>query len=309
MRTGKQILIAFNDSPASCNAINYCGQLFRNDADAVFQLVHCYASPAPSALPEPAANNDSLFPVNKKQINSKSAVLDKGIELLTASGIDRASIAASLIPTANETAQTIMVEARQKMVDAIFVARRGIGYLGEMVLGSVSATLFRKSHGVPLWIIDGEVSSRDVLIGVDGSVNALRAVDHIAYMFNNRNDITFYLYHCEVFLAPEVVCSLDQFYLHWDPQWCTAHLSGDGCLFNGPVQLLREAGIDPDRIVVLPVTKTLEESTSLVAQAKKLGCGAIVVGKRGPSVTKGFFGGVSNRTIRRTQDMAVCIVG
>ncbi len=311
MEGEKHLLIAFDNSPAGCNAVKYCGQLFGNDPNLIFELIYCYQTPA-SILPEPADRDDSLLPSDIsriRQIGQNNSILEKGIEALESSGIDRQYIQTTLVPASNQIAQTIIAEADNKLVDAIVVARRGLGYLGEMVLGSVSGTLLRQSRITPLWIIDGDVGSENILIGVDGSINAFRAVDHIAHMFKNRQDITIYLYHCAVFLAPEVVCTLDQFYLHWDRQWCDTHLSGDGCLFKGPVQLLKESGIDSDRIVILPQTRTLEESTSIIAQAKKHDCGTIVIGRRGPSVTKGFFGGVSNRTIRKTQDMAVWIVG
>jgi nucleotide-binding universal stress UspA family protein len=86
-------------------------------------------------------------------------------------------------------------------------------------------------------------------------------------------------------------------------------LAGVGCLYDGPKQLLIEAGIDKDRVVVLPETRTIQESTSIVTQARNHKCGTIVIGRRGPGVTKGFFGGVSNQTIRQTQNMAVWVVG
>lgn len=308
----RQLLIAIDENPAAYAALTYCGNLFKNNAETGFHLIHCTRSAAHSVLSSPVNADNTLMPdaplPSGKHSRNSLRLLEKGEELLISSGISPDNIKTSLIPAASQVHQSIMLEADRTLADAIVVARRGIGYFGEMILGSVSASLFRSSPAAPLWIIDGTITEKDVLIGVDGSVQSLRAVEHVAHMIRNQNDITVYLYHCAAFLAPDVVCSLDRFYEQWDKQWCDTHLADDGCLFNGPAQLLKEGGVDPARVVILPETKHLEEGTSIIAQAEKHGCGTIVVGRRGPSAAKGFFGGVSNRTIRQTQNMAVWIV-
>lgn len=308
----RQLIIAIDENPASHAALAYCGNLFQNDTEAGFHLIHCTRSATKSVLSAPADATDTLTLENQMPDHNTSGkdqhLLNKGSKILEAAGISVDRIRTSLIPTANQVCQSILMEADRTLTDAIVIARRGIGYFGEMILGSVSASLLRSARSTPLWIIDGTVTDRDILIGVDGSIHSLRAVEHVAHMLQKRNDITVYLYHCTGFLAPEVVCTLDRFYEQWERGWCDTHLTSGGCLFNGPAQLLKEAGVDPARIIVLPETKNLEESTSIIAQAKKHSCGTIVVGRRGPSVAKGFFGGVSNRTIRQTQDMAVWIV-
>jgi len=312
MSSDKHLLIAFDNSPASIKSLHYCSLLFADDPDVTFHLLHCHSGSAGVFLPKPVNQADSLLPENdfdKGQENISESILAKGVALLKSYDISEKSIECSSISTANQIAESIIFEAHQKLFDSIIVARRGLGYLGEMVLGSVSATLFRNSHTIPLWVIDGEIVSKDVLVGVDGSVDALRAIEHLAHIFRNRGDVTFYFYHCTVFLAPAVVCTLDNFYREWDRNWCDTYLAGVGCLYDGPKQLLKEAGIDKDRVVVLPETRTIQESTSIITQARNHKCGTIVIGRRGPGVTKGFFGGVSNQTIRQTQNMAVWVVG
>lgn len=304
----RQLIIAIDENPASHAALAYCGNLFKNDTDAGFHLIHCTRSATQSVLSGPADAAHTLI-LDHNKSGKDQHLLDKGSKILEAAGISADRIRTSLIPATNQVCQSILMAADRTLADAVVVARRGIGYFGEMILGSVSASLFRSARSTPLWIIDGTVTDRDILIGVDGSVHSLRAVEHVAHMLKKRNDITVYLYHSTGFLAPEVVCTMDRFYEQWEQDWCDTHLTSGGCLFNGPAQLLKEAGVDPARIIVLPETKNLEESTSIIAQAKKHTCGTIVVGRRGPSVAKGFFGGVSNRTIRQTQDMAVWIVG
>jgi|GEM_PF-403531 len=307
----RQLLIALDENPAIHAALDYCGTMFGGDPGTGYRLVHCAVSAASSVIPPPVDNVDTLIPdspVHKPQTLRYRRLFDRGSAILKSHGIQPKNIATSVIPSLQQVSSALLVEADTSLADAIVVARRGIGYFGEMILGSVSASLFRDVPSTPLWIIDGTVSDKNILIGVDGSIHSLRAVDHVAHMLKDRRDIKIHLYHCAAFLAPEVVCTLERFYEQWDKTWCDTHLAGDGCLFGGPAQLLRDAGIAPEQVVVLPQTKRLEESTSIIAQARKNRCGTIVVGRRGPSVAKGFFGGVSNRTIRQTQNMAVWVV-
>lgn len=312
MTTKKHLLIALDNNPGTTQSLAYCAMLFKCDPDVTFHLIHCIDQSKETIVPEPADPESSLLPgldVNKTQKRHAERILAKGSDYLLQQGVSPKKIITTLVPSGNKTPQTIMLEAEKLLSDCIVIARRGIGYVGEMIMGSVSATLFRNLHSSPLWVIDGEVHLKNILVAVDGSIHSLRAIDHLAHILENRSDISIYLYHCAAFLAPVVVCSLENFYKEWDVSWCDTHLSGKGCLFNGPARLLLEAGIPEENIIILPETKHLEESSSIISQAEKHECGTIVVGRRGPDVRKGFFGGVSNKTIRQTQNMAVWVIG
>lgn len=308
----KHFLIPVDSTPFSNHALSYLATMFSRDEHTTFHLIHCQSAVSASIIPPPVDSDKSLFPDstnNSLKTFRAKTLLNKKCQFLQDRGINKERIQSSVIGTGSNVSSTIIHEAEKQLADAVVIARRGVGFIGEMVMGSLSATLFRELHTIPLWVIDGEVTSPDVLIGVDGSIHSLRAVEHLGHFLANRTDITIYLYHCSAFLAPEVVCSLDSFYREWDREWCDKHLVGSGCLFNGPTQVLLEAGIPDGQIIILPETKNIEESNSIISQAGKFQCGTIVIGRKGPDSPKGFFGGVSNRTIRQTQNMAVWIIG
>ena len=312
MAIKKHLLLPIDHSPSGNFALCYIALMFGGDKDTSIHLLHCQTEARERIIPRPLDTDKSLLPESAfeaSQTTKARLLLDKKIDFLKHRTLTLERIESSIIDAGTNVASSIISEAEKKMTDAVVVARRGMGFIGEMVMGSLSAALFRKLYSIPLWIIDGEIKDRDVLVAVDGSTHSLRAVEHLAFILENRTDITIYLYHCAAFLAPAVVCTLESFYQQWDKQWCNTHLSGKGCLFDGPAQLLYEAGIPKDKIVILPETLHIEESTSIISQAKKHGCGTIVIGRKGPGSQKGFFGGISNRTIRQTQDMAVWIVG
>ena len=146
MSSDKHLLIAFDNSPASIKSLHYCNLLFADDPDVTFHLLHCHSGSAGAFLPKPINQADSLLPENdfdKGQKNISESILGKGVALLKSYDISEKSIECSSISNANQIGESIIFEAHQKLSDSIIVARRGLGYLGEMILGSVSATLFR----------------------------------------------------------------------------------------------------------------------------------------------------------------------
>ncbi len=110
-------------------------------------------------------------------------------------------------------------------------------------------------------------------------------------------------------MTPAIQCNLQSFYKDRDKAWVNAYLAGKGCLFDGPAQVLLDANIPKKMITILPETANIEESTSIISHARKNNCGTIVMGRRRAGMARGIFGEVANRTILRTQNMALWLIG
>lgn len=304
----KHLMLAVDDSATSNLALDYILALFGSRDDVALQLVHCLSSAA-SPLPQPEDEKNSLLP-DLPQANMKKAALclEKSNSRLLAAGIPESRLS-SVTLKSTSVASSILGHAEKQLADAIVVARRGVGILGEMLFGSTSASLFEKSRSVPLWIIDGVVNSNRFLVPVDGTPQSLMAIDHLAHIFAHRDDIRFFLFHARGFLSPPPVCKPENFYDKWGKDWCDTHLSGNGCMFTGPTELLTEAGIPRDCVTPLPVPTAMEESGAIIKSAKQNNCGTIVIGRRPHSEAKGVLGGVSRRTINQTENMALWVIG
>ncbi len=306
----KNILIAIDGSACSYMALVYAADLFKNDQDVNFHLLNCTSHSSTSII-ESLDTNNTLFPEDPESGTIKekaNTYLTQAVRKLELQGIDTDRISLSTAPSQN-IAYTITREAEIRIVDSILISRRGLGFVGEMLFGSVSASLFQKCHSTPLWIIDGEIKDNNFLISVDGTPTSMLAVEHLSHIFANREDIHFFLFHCHRFLTPDVHCSLEPFYKNWDKTWVDRHLSGKGCLFNGPIQLLLEANIPQNMITVLPESTNVEESLSIISHARNNKCGTIVMGRRKAGMAKGIFGEVASRTILQTQNMALWLIG
>ncbi len=306
----KRILIATDGSSYSNLALIYTAKLFSDRPELTLHLLN-YSGQGHGIFPKPADSKNSLFP-NSDENDERSIIantcLIRAKERLSRMGIPADRITYSSIATGN-IARAIQTEAEHLLVDAILIARRGIGFVGEMLLGSVSADLFRKCHQVPLWIIDGEVTKKDFLLSVDGSCQSLLAADHLAYILSERDDIQIFLYHCRRFFQSRMTYDREQMSPKWDENWCKTYLTGDNPIYDGPFQLLREAGIPKHRITVLPEATRFDNSSSIINQARRHQCGTVVMGRPRAGLARGIWGEVTSRTIKYTQNMALWIVG
>ncbi len=306
----KKILIAIDDSGSSDQSLSYAAKLFENREEIAFHLLICTGQ-SHGVLPEPLDSRNSLFPGADEE-DERSIVanryLTRAKERLYKHAITADQITTSII-VADSISKAIQSEAEHLLVDAILVARRGIGFMGEMLLGSISADLFRRCHQIPLWIIDGDITKKDFLLSVDGSCHSLMAADHLGHILSGRDDIQIFLYHCRRYFESKVTYEREQLYPRWDENWCKTYLMGDNPIYDGPFQLLLEAGIPKHRITVLPEATKIDNSSSIINQARKHQCGTIVMGRRRPGLARGIWGEVATRTIKHTQNMVLWIIG
>ncbi|MDR3629821.1 MAG: universal stress protein [Desulfocapsaceae bacterium] len=307
----RQILIATDGSTFSNQALIYAARLFGGQPEITFHLLNC-TPPGHGSLPEPADSQNTLFPSSTEGVSKSIAAnscLRQAKERLCRLGIAAERITASVV-SAGRIAQAIQNEAERLLVDCILVARRGIGFVGEMLLGSVSADLFKKCHLIPLWIIDGETVANNVLISVDGTCQSLMAVDHAAHILSARDDIQIFLFYSRPLFQRKAEFKKEQTHPRWGKQWCETYLKGENAILDGPRQLLLEADIPSDRITLLPMTTHIDGSSSIISRARQHHCGTIVMGRVSRAMMRQqLWGQTADRTIKNTQNMALWVVG
>ncbi len=306
----KEIVVAIDGSMYSDHTLSYIIDLFTEDADFHIRLVSWITASA-SVMPSITDSKDSLIPAsgqNKKETKAKRYLHKAKAKLLTA-GFSEEQIRTTVEVSGYNVAGTIQHYVAKELPDALLLGRRGFTGITEMLMGSVSAELFRRCHSIPLWIIDGNITNNDFFVPLDGTVKSLLAVDHLAHIFNGRSDIRICLFHCTKLFGKKISCDPELFYEHWDKQWCDKHLSGTDCLFQGPRQMLLDAGIPDAKIEILPEKTDLEEAHGIISEARKQNCDTIVMGRRSAGMAKGLFGGVSDRTIKHVENLALWVIG
>ncbi len=308
--TTRQILAAIDGSVYSSNALDYLIRLFGHNTDVAIHLLSIVSS----------AGSDQNWmldvdplrgqtPAVERRVHEADKYLQDARARLLRNGFGEEQVVVRVEASTASVATAIHHDAVRGTYDGLLVGRRGMGRVGEMFFGSVSAYLVKQCHEVPLWIIDGEVGSTRFLLAVNSTPESLLAADHLGFMMQDSPDAEIFLYHSIPIFGGGTASREEEFVKQWGRQWCEEHLDIENYLFHAHAQLLMDNGIDRRRISQLPMRRDIDASRDLLRQAKKHDCGTIVIGRRGRDIAKGVLGGVSDRTMQQAQDMAVWLVG
>jgi nucleotide-binding universal stress UspA family protein len=230
-------------------------------------------------------------------------------ERLRRNGFSADRISVSLLATPFSPAAAVHQQLLCGSYDSLLIGRRGMGRLGELLLGSVSAELLCRCHETPVWLLDGDVASSRFLLAVHSSLGSLSAADHLAFILSGCPEAEIFIYHSFALFGSAPVAPLKDFEERLGKDWCGKHLDFETCLYQAHTDILLANGMAGQQIRPLPPHRDFEVGHDLLRQAKQHGCGTIVVGRRGPTEAKGLLGGVSDRIIRHAENLAVWIVG
>jgi nucleotide-binding universal stress UspA family protein len=156
--------------------------------------------------------------------------------------------------------------------------------------------------------VGGAIQSKKVLITVDASENALRAVDHASYMLSGTDcQITIFhtLRHITRFVPMEVTADTPDI----EEQWREKAGSEITPYLEKSKKLLLEGGISEEQISIKVVDGSRSPANDILQEAKAGNYGTIVLGRRGISLLKEFFmGSVTSKVIQQADGFTVWII-
>ncbi|MCL2458086.1 MAG: universal stress protein [Desulfobulbus sp.] len=305
----KNILIALDGSVYSGNSLEYIVKLFGSDSSLSLHLL--------GVVPSGGGGKDWMFDVDPLRSQSTETdqrssrarkLLREAEDRLVRDGIPRERIETK-VRIATSVSSAIRDEAERGHYDSVVIGRRGLGTVGNMFFGSISAELIEKCHKVPLWITDGQVSNERFLLAVHPSPSSLLAADHLAHMLKGHPNVEICLYHSKPVFGTVRAAKPEAFHAQWGKEWCDKHLDRDNFLFSAHSQLLIEGGVPRSRIGQLPAQMHLDVGSDLLRQAKQHSCGTIVIGRRRRDLAQGQLKGVSDKTLKQAQNIAVWLAG
>jgi nucleotide-binding universal stress UspA family protein len=308
----KKLLIALDASIYSSNTLHYLEQLFAHLDDIRLHLltvITCNPSEASSEWLDELELMNTLSNEEQKRCVAAKKFLHKTVERLRRNGIAPEQVTTEVkISTANPATEVLNI-ARKGMFDALVIGRRGVSRLEELIMGSVSSTMFEKCHDVPIWIIDGIVDSRKFLVPVDGSHYTLNAVDHLCFMLKDNPYAEVTLFHSASMFAQKQDLSMRYCNRLLSREWCQKHSHADDLYFLAPRQMLINSGFPLDRIHRHETKKGMYPSRQIVRQALIDDFGTIVIGRRDKEIVKGVFGSVTEKVVAMSVNTAVWVVG
>jgi len=228
-------------------------------------------------------------------------------ELFLAAGFPDQSVTSRIGIQEMGIARDIVAEAKRGY-DLLIIGRGKSGVLEDGPLGSVASKISSTSITYSLSMVGGNASAENVLIAIDSSDNAMRAVDYAGRMFN-RGKNRFTLFHA-IRGIPVTSLGMEEIF----PEFYRKRLLEDAERDIKPAMKLAELrlakfDISPERITSKIVTGVTSRAATIIDEVKSSNYGTIVVGRRGLSQVAEFsMGRVTNKLIQLSRDQALTIV-
>lgn len=242
----------------------------------------------------------------KEQKRAIAETMDRARRILWQSGFPKEKVTVKIRNRRQGFARDIVAEAKNGY-DAVVIRRRGRGALRSMVMGSVATKLLEKLTFVPLLIMGRDVVGGKILVGLDRSDGALRALNFVAANLGGFD----YDVHLAYVLRSETVAKQEvpEMDVCETETWRGAALQAITGVFEEAKRRLVEHGFNPNQISTEVITGVVSRSAALVKTARAGGYSVIVVGRRGLSQPRSFsIGRVSNKVVHLGRKLSVWVV-
>jgi len=306
----KKVLIGVDGSIHARNAIKYAAEQYQSLRDVSYSLIHIQPTISQYLADEAEKTADGKMKLEKIHKRNHAAALEllsDCREALIRLGVKTKDIDQITKPRMHSVAKDLLDYAEKENVCALLVGRRGISYVTELMLGSVTSELLTCTKLVPIWIVDNQVWSGNIVVTVDGSPGSLRTVDHVSFMQagSKFDKITF------LHVIPKLsdYCPVEQ--MKNDEEMDNLIKTSDQkCIddfYLQVIKILQRAGCNADEIEFKHFQHRWFIGKALVEEAKKLNAGTIVIGKSG-SGQADHIGKVARYVVNKTVNSAIWLV-
>ena len=319
MNEKRRLLIAVDGSEQSFEAVRYASQVLPPGKLKVV-LFHVRSKIPESFwdIEKDPSFRHRLAPVAAwamQQAKAMEEFMERSRKLFVDQGVPREAVDVKIMDREVGIARDITREG-QKDYDAVVVGRWGMSKIKDLVWGSIANKVVGHLVQSPLWVVGGSPQPGKYLVALDGSDEAMRAVDYVGTMLaGSECAVTlFHVLRGFEFLSlgfegafvptPEVLGGEE---LKAEFQRAEEAIK---TVCNQAQDRLEQAGVKGAQINTKIVAGAASRAKAIVEEAKNQGYGTIVVGRRGLSRVEEFFmGRVSSKVMQLAKEMAVWVVG
>ena len=246
--------------------------------------------------------------VEEKHVHMAEQVLDEAKRFLEENGFKEDKIKVIYNKMQVTIPRDICHEARTQGADAILLGRRGRTEVKTFFIGEICDRLVECCEGSPLWIVGRDVHSKKVLVCVDASENAIRAVEHVGLMLGGTDsEVT--LFHTMTSLRHFIPVALLEEADELKNLWKEKSGEEISTYMEKARDILLNGGFNADKIVVKTTEGSRSPANDILNEALRNGYGTVVLGRRGISKVKEFFmGSVTKKVLLHLNELAVWIV-
>lgn len=307
----KKLLIAVDDARHAEAAVRYAVDFYQTVKDVAFVLLHVQPSISDYLLQEAKSSpkaHAELERVMNQHSEAAHLIGSNHKARMVSMGIPENAVQIKTMPRNLGAAKDILEHSQAGQFDGVVLGRRGLAGILEVFAGSVSSSVVENSAVIPVWLVDGTGSSRNIMLAVDGSESSFRAVDHLAFMLDGATGVRISLFHvtprlkdfCAIDLEAASVDKIDGIIQKSDRECIDRFLPR-------ALERLGAAGIDAGQIDVKVTPAAFRVGKSILDEYRQGDFGTLIVGRRG--MDKAYFtGSVSRYLINHFSDGTLWVV-
>ena len=307
----KIIVLPVDGSKTALHSVDYIRLLYKTDHPITVSLLYIVPALPPILVEESRKNRQTaaqLKKIEKKNIELAERILQAAKAKLISKGFSDKSIQTFFRSKEIGIARDICTWAHEKKADTILITSRGRSRLEALFMGEVSNKILELCRAYPVWMIKGSVKAKNILIALDSSENALRAVDHAGFMLSATASKV-HLFHSKRklnrFIPKEIfegASELEELWQHTAEEEITPYM-------KKAHKMLTDAGVDESLISATVADGSRRPARDIINEAKRRDCATIVLGRRGVSNVDEFtMGSITRKVIEDCADTAVWIV-
>lgn len=313
MRTGKRILIAVDGSRHAFDAVTYVARQ-RWAASLEVRLLFILPMGREEVFWQVPMNEEFMQQMKERYDHwlmesrrEAEGFLEHCRDVLVGAGFSRDRVGLSLCNWKEGIARDIVSEA-SRGYDGVVVGRRGLGKVESVLLGSVSEKIVQRVQDVPIWIVGGDIRSSRMLLAVDASENARKAVQYAAPLLA-ANGAEVALCHVVRGFLPTLGPTPFQSGEELEGLLLENLKQKVASMFETYRECLEKAGVEAQRIGNICRIGSLSRAADILNIAREEGYGTIIMGRRGISVVREFLmGRVTSKVLNGAEGLTIWIV-
>jgi nucleotide-binding universal stress UspA family protein len=304
--TQRKVLLAVDGSDQSLEAVRYVSRVFPPRQTRVV-LFHSFGK-IPEFLCDLGSEGQRRREYPKWETELLESIHDfmsYARQILVDSGIPDDAIDIHIRERKKGIARDIILESHKGYV-AVVVGRRGLNEFNGFVLGSVASKLFEMLTHVPICFVGNRPDSAKILLAVDESQGAMRAVDYTATMLKGSvSEIT--LSHVVRGLYPSDKKSGSVLDYDLERKWLEE--AKNETVFDKAMDRLVKGGLESKIVTTKLITGVSSRSVAILHEARRGRYGTIVIGRRGLSKVEEFsMGRVCRKVVELAKNKVVWVV-
>ena len=311
----RKFLLTTDGSDSSLRSAAYLAGLYRDTADLEITVFHVSPAIPPiytEEIHDPTIRKKFEAWKSRKEEEARG-YLQKTVRVLKEGGIPESQVKTRSSAQVVGVARDIIREADAGRYDAVLIGKKGMGWLEEHFLGTISNKLLELAEGRPLWVVEGkDLNPKKVLIALDADEAALEVTRFAGRMLQGLKGVEILLFH---FCGPycEILDAQDSDDAREVREYFVTRERGKiSQIFTQAKKILSDSGLgDP------PVQTRFETDTSLtekkaskqILAAAQGKFGTLILGRKGITRAREFrLGSVCLRTVADAENCAVWVV-